>query len=204
MTKKHNPAKSLIASGQKSLDGFGPDIPLASNVTKENYLSKANDFHKMRGTGFLIALKQGKTQGVDYEETPAQWAAWRHYFVLRKISVTFMDRQGRDGKCWTVPAEWPSQFDSDVTTNDDYQAGEYFVSTRKSEHPYNTEAVIKRATVKAALGYDPSKKNRKTPPSQDHPQRQSLIDESLLLDSYNHGVAEMEAQREMKKQRNAR
>lgn len=192
--------KNLPATGQPQLpipsekksSGVSRPSVLASNVTKDNYLSKANDFLKMNGGGFLIALKAGKNQGVEYDETPRQFAAWWGYYQKREIGVKFLRRQMRDGKCYTVPAEWPHLFDSDATVQVDYQAGEYFLSTRKPEHEYNTEGAIRRAVVAAKLGYDPSLRSRRgapPPPEQVPQQSQEYIDS--LLASHAAGMADL-------------
>jgi hypothetical protein len=96
-------------------------------VTSDNYLDIAKAFLSTYG-GAVVAIKDGKMTAYEYSASPKQWGAWRAYFKARKLSVAFMDERGRDGKCITVPALWPHEFDADASVQDDYRAGEWFVS----------------------------------------------------------------------------
>jgi hypothetical protein len=186
------PIKSEKKSSAVSKRSF-----LASNVTRENYTSKASDFVKVAGEGFIIALREGKVQNLDYDATPKQWGAWRAYFVARKINTAFMDKQGNDGKPYTVPAEWPHLFDADATVQDDYAAGEYFISRRRPERQYNLDTTIRRAVVSTKLGYDPVRKGRNDAQyAQDEkPQGPSQEYLDALLASHDAGVAEIAARK---------
>lgn len=44
------------------------------------------------------------------------------------IPTRFMDERGKAGKCWTVPAAWPHEFDADATVQDDHAAADWFMS----------------------------------------------------------------------------
>jgi hypothetical protein len=156
---------------------------LAQNVTAENYLTKANLFLKIAGTGFLIALKDGVNQGTRYHLTAAQWGAWRAYYSERKISVKFMDVQGKAGNCWTVPAEWPHLFDLDASVQRDHEVGEWFKDNYRAESHHYADAATKAATVAAMRLRFPQGQKRKATPAAHleihDPARQAYVD-SLL------------------------
>lgn len=122
---------------------------LVHGVTAENYRDLGKAFIGMQGHGFLIALRKGKTQGVEYEQSLRQWGAWLVYFHDKGIKTTFM--QSRE--FYTVPAEWPHLFDGDATVQGDMVAGEEFErhihrkwATEKIEHG---SAAQRAATIAA-------------------------------------------------------
>ena len=96
---------------------------LVRNVTAENYAEMAGDFISLNGgTGFVIALENGVTQGVHYTQTLRQWGAWYSFFVRIRLHAWSMLKR----TYYTVPAEWPSSFTSDCTVLEDAKIGMSF------------------------------------------------------------------------------
>ena len=106
-----------MAPGQKS------DVKWA--IGPSNYQDVATAFIRDHG-GAVIALADGQWKDMKWQATVQQWGAWRAYFKERGIKITFMDHQGQAGKSWTVPAQWPHEFDSEATVQGDYEAGAAF------------------------------------------------------------------------------
>lgn len=165
---------------------------LVRNVTAENYQEVGKAFIGAYG-GAVVALADGKSQGTEWTASPRQWGAWRAYFAKRKISLKFMDARGREGKCWTVPADWPHNFDGDATLQEDQQAAEWFMRNYRPER-LDLASQAKRAATVAAY------KTRMPPPHQypsyrPEPEdvRPSFIDKDKLLQDYERDVAEYRA-----------
>lgn len=121
---------------------------LVRNVTAENWQEVGSAFIGAYG-GAIVALADGKAQGVEWTANPRQWGAWRAYMAQRKISVKFMDARGKEGKCWTVPAPWPHEFDSDATVQDDHDAANWFMRNYRPERLDLASAAQRAATVAA-------------------------------------------------------
>lgn len=97
------------------------------DVTKDNYREKGGNFIRNRGnTGFLIATKPGALQGVSFWPTARQYGAWLDYFKTKGIPTGFMEQRCAAGYPYTVPAEWPAEFDGDRTVADDQRAANDF------------------------------------------------------------------------------
>jgi hypothetical protein len=186
MERKKNQVAKLVKNSSES---FGPS-PLTSGVTKENYVVKCHAFMKWNGNvGFLIALKDGSNQGIGYRLSPEQWGAWRMYFTDRGISVKFMDVQGKAGKCFTVPAEWPHKFDSDAMIQRDHEVGNWFMNNYRAENVEYADAASRLSTVAAARSRFPRPpKAEKTPKSHLGSQASSINIEALLA-SHEIGTA---------------
>lgn len=183
-------AKSRV----KQLDN-PPGAPV-DGVTAASYPDLAKGYEAGRGgTGFVIAPKQQPLRGGGIAaKTTDEWGAWLAYFVKIGKPTKFMESQGY----YTVPAQWPHQFDVNQNPDTDYaEAAAY----RKHLHEK-----IARESLHAPI---PGKLKstwaqlRAKHPIWEEPKatRVSLIDEARLLDSYNVGIAEMEAQRAIKNQR---
>jgi hypothetical protein len=105
------------------MDNEKPRLGLVSGVTNETYAKLGSRFIAAHdGEGFLIALKEGKSHGVEYHPTLQQWGAWLSYFRRKNIPTRFM--KTRD--YWTVPAEWPHLFDTEASIQSDMEAGWHF------------------------------------------------------------------------------
>ncbi len=96
-----------------------------------------------------MALADGKSGTMDYHANPRQFGAWRAYFKARRIPTHFMDRQGQAGKPWTVPAEWPHEFDADASVQADHEAGERFMRNYRPENKVYASEARRMATVAA-------------------------------------------------------
>jgi hypothetical protein len=121
---------------------------LVRNVTAENYQEVGSAFIGAYG-GAIIALADGKSQGAEWTANPRQWGAWRAYLAARKIPIKFMDARGKEGKCWTVPAAWPHEFDGDATVQADQEAANWFMRNYRPER-LDLAAAAKRAATVAA------------------------------------------------------
>ncbi len=81
-------------------------------VTALNFQERGRSFIAANGNeGFLISLRLGRHQGINHQATPDQWQAWRNYRIKLGLGITFMDRVGVEGRAFTVPCEWPTEFD---------------------------------------------------------------------------------------------
>lgn len=163
-------------------------------MTAENYQEIGSAFIGAYG-GAVIALADGKSQGVEWTATPRQWGAWRAYLAARKISVKFMDARGKDGKCWTVPAAWPHEFDSDATVQGDQDAANWFMRNYRPERLDLASAAKRAATVaahKAAMPKPHHYQRHEPEPDEHKPQ---FIDEDKLLQGYEKDMAETAARK---------
>ena len=121
---------------------------LVRNVTASNWQEVASAFIGAYG-GAIVSVADGKAADLEWTASPRQWGAWRAYLVKRGINVKFMDARGKEGKCWTVPADWPHNFDSDATVQDDQQAAEWFMRNFRPERLDLASAAKRAATVAA-------------------------------------------------------
>lgn len=127
-------------------------------MTPEMYLKAGSTWVKERG-GFVLGLAEGECQGVKIPFTPRQWGAWRAYFKERGIKTTFMDAKAKataDNKlvvnphCYTVPTEWPHEFDSEATVQGDHEAGNWFMRNWRPPNPVMADAAQRAITAAAA------------------------------------------------------
>lgn len=93
-----------------------------AGITAENYYAQAKTCLAARGTGFLIALADGETQGVKYRYSAKQWGAWVMFFSRIGLKHGFMAK--RDW--YQVPTEWPHEFTLDATVQGDHAIGAEF------------------------------------------------------------------------------
>jgi hypothetical protein len=165
---------------------------LVHNVTAENYQEIGSAFIDMYG-GAVIGLADGKSQGVEWTANPRQWGAWRAYLTSRKISVKFMDARGKEGKCWTVPAAWPHEFDSDATVQADQEAANWFMRNYRPERLDLASAAQRAATVAAMKAKMPPPHHyQRYQPDIDEP-KTTFIDKDKLLQDYEKDMAEWRA-----------
>lgn len=141
---------------------------LVHGVTRENFNELAATFAELNGgLHFGVCLKDWLLDRELMPATIAQWGAWRAYRKRRKMGVAFMDQRAREGKSYTVPAEWPHLFDSDATVQDDYEIGEMFRQNYRPESIHMADAARRQAFVASIKSRFPSEtKRQKTP--QDH------------------------------------
>lgn len=141
---------------------------LVHGVTKENFSELAATFAELNGgTCFGVCLKDWVLERELMSATIPQWGAWRAYRKRRKMGVAFMDQRAREGKPFTVPAEWPHLFDSDATVQDDYEIGEMFRQNYRPENHHMADAASRQATVASLKSRFPSEARRQKTP-QDH------------------------------------
>lgn len=109
-----------------SSKGSAPNISapwsLASGVNQENYCAFARECFRAKGAAFLIALANGKSQGVEYHYSAKQWGAWLAFFKRAKIKHSLMLHR----EWYQVPTEWPHEFTADSTVQQDFELGEEF------------------------------------------------------------------------------
>jgi len=162
------------------------------SVTAENFQEVGSAFIGAYG-GAVVSLADGKSQGVEWTANPRQWGAWRAYFASRKIPVKFMDARGKEGKCWTVPAAWPHEFDSDATVQGDQEAANWFMRNYRPERLDLASAAKRAATVAAykAKMPPPHQYQKYTPEPEGI--KTTFIDKDKLLQDYEKDMAEWRA-----------
>lgn len=167
---------------------------LVRNVTAQNWQEIGSAFIGAYGVA-IVSLADGKSQDLEWTANPRQWGAWRAYMARRKISTKFMDARGKEGKCWTVPAAWPHEFDSDASVQDDHDAANWFMRNYRPERLDLASAAKRAATVAAyqAKMPKPHAYGRYEPePEEAKPQ---FIDRDRLLDGYEKDMAELAARK---------
>lgn len=174
-----------------------PGAPV-DGVTAASYGALASGYQVGRGgTGFMIAPKQTSLRGGGIAaKTIDEWGAWLAYFVKIGKPIKFMEGQGY----YTVPAQWPHQFDVNQNPDTDYaEAAAYrkYLHEKIAKESLHAPIPGKLKSTWATM--------RAKHPIWEEPKvtRVSLIDEAKLIDIYDREHLEREAQREMKKQRQA-
>jgi hypothetical protein len=133
------------------------EIRKQHRINAETYSKLGKAWIETKG-GFLLGLEEGECQGVKFGQSPRQWGAWRAYFKERGIPTAFMDAKARataankqtvNPHCWTVPTEWPHEFDSEATVQGDHEAGNWFMRNWRPPDPVMADAA-RRATTAAA------------------------------------------------------
>jgi hypothetical protein len=138
------------------------------------YPAAAQAYLQARGGGFVLALAAGKKGGVSFEASPEQFGAWLRYFEKIKYfgMASFMRiHHSRIDACFTVPAEWPHQFDMrQATVQDDHYNGQVFKKGYRPVRVEMADAAQRLATVAAwrsKLPRDPRKPQ--APPEPEKP-----------------------------------
>lgn len=165
---------------------------LVRNVTAENWQEVGSAFIGAYG-GAVISLAEGKSQGVEWTANPRQWGAWRSYMAKRRISTKFMDARGKEGKCWTVPAPWPHEFDSDASVQDDHDAANWFMRNYRPERMDLASAAKRAATVAAYHSKMPKPHAYPTYKAETEEPKPKVIDRDRLLEGYEKDMAEQAA-----------
>lgn len=165
---------------------------LVRNVTAENWQQVGSAFIGAFG-GAIVALADGKSMDLEWKANPRQWGAWRAYMAKRKISTKFMDARGKEGKCWTVPAGWPHEFDADATVQDDHDAANWFMRNYRPERLDLASAAKRAATVAAHKSEMPKPHVYPTYRPEPEEKRPTFIDHDKLLQDYEHDMAELAA-----------
>jgi hypothetical protein len=162
---------------------------LVRNVTAENYQEIGSAFVGLYG-GAIVSLADGKSQGTEWTANPRQWGAWRAYLAARKIPIKFMDARGKEGKCWTVPAAWPHEFDGDATVQEDQEAANWFMRNYRPERLDLASAAKREATVAAMKARMPKPHQYPRYESAPEEPKTTFIDKDKLLQDYEKDMAE--------------
>lgn len=111
-TDAFNTAKSRV---KQILNPAGTAV---DGVTSSSYGALAKGYIEGRGgTGFLIAPMRKPTRGGGIaEKTTDEWGAWLAYFFKIGHPTKTLEAQGY----YTVPAQWPHQFDVNQNPDTDY------------------------------------------------------------------------------------
>lgn len=188
--------EALATGKARAKQILNPPGTAVEGVTATSYGALAKGYMEGRGgSGFLISPKQQAMPGGGFTaKTIDEWGAWMAYFTKIGRQTKFMEDKGYA----TVPAQWPHQFDLNQNPDTDYGEAEAY---RKRLHKTIAEQ-NRHAPIPGKLKSTWAVMKAKAP-IWEEPKvtRQSLIDEAKLIDSYNVGIAEMEAQRELKRQR---
>lgn len=160
---------------------------LVRNVTADNYQEIGKAFIGIYG-GAIVALADGVSQGVEWKANPRHWGAWRAYFAKRRIPTKFMDARGKEGKCWTVPAAWPSEFDGDATVQEEGAAADWFMRNYRPER-LDLASAAKRAATVAAYKTRMPKPHVYERYVGEQEAKTSLIDREQLLKDYETDMA---------------
>lgn len=142
-----------------------------------------------------MSLADGKSQDLEWTATPRQWGAWRAYMAKRRISTNFMDARGKEGKCWTVPAAWPHEFDSDASVQDDHDAANWFMRNYRPERLDLASAAKRAATVAAHQAKMPKPHAYPTYKAESEEAKPQFIDRDRLLEGYEKDMAELAARK---------
>lgn len=168
-------------------------LSLVSGVMAENYRDLGRSFMGSRGgSGFVIATENGKWQGVAYSQTLRQWGAWLAFFRSRKIPHSAMLNR----EFYTVPAEWPHEFTTDATVQEDHRLGDAFqkkwLNDRANEHEKYGTAAQRLATITAFKAQVP-RETRKRRTLEDHLVAPEIdppgLDREALFRSHDEAVA---------------
>lgn len=170
-------------------------------MTPENYLKTGAAWIKERG-GVVLGLEAGQCQGVEFGQSPRQWGAWRNYFKERGIKTTFMDakllatvqnRQTVNPHCYTVPTEWPHEFDAEATVQGDHEAGNWFMRNWRPADPVMADAVQRAITAAKYKKWAKDTLRDKMPEAVVEEPKGQFIDREQLLKDYEKDMAEARA-----------
>ena len=161
---------------------------LVHNVTAENYQEVGSAFIGMYG-GAVIAL----ADCAECTANPRQWGAWRAYLSARKINIKFMDARGKEGKCWTVPAAWPHEFDGEASVQGDQEAANWFMRNYRPERLDLASAAQRAATVAAMKAKMPKPHQYQRYQPEPEEVKTVFIDKDKLLEDYEKDMAEWRA-----------
>lgn len=173
------------------------------SMTPETYAKVGKAWIDTKG-GFVLGLAEGEWQGVKFPQTPRQWGAWRAYFRERGIKTAFMDTKAKataeskasvNPHCWTVPTEWPHEFDTEATVQGDHAAGNLFMRNWRPPNPVFADAAQRAITAtKFKRWYEQGKRPAPLEDVPEEPKGQ-FIDREQLLRDYEKDMAEYNARR---------
>lgn len=170
-------------------------------MNPETYLTMGKAWIATKG-GFVLGLEEGELQGVRFGQSPRQWGAWRAYFKERGIKTTFMDAKalataanklGVNPHCWTVPTEWPHEFDSEATVQGDHEAGNWFMRNWRPPTPELADAAQRAITAAKYKRWATTIKSEKMPDLPPEEPKGQFIDQEQLLKDYEKDMAELRA-----------
>lgn len=170
-------------------------------MTPEAYLAMGKAWIATKG-GFVLGLEAGECQGVAFGQSPRQWGAWRAYFKERGIKTTFMDakalataanKQTVNPHCYTVPTEWPHEFDSEATVQGDHEAGNWFMRNWRPPSPEMADAAQRAITAAKYRKWAQDTLRDKMPDVPPEEPKGQFIDKEQLLRDYEKDMAELRA-----------
>ena len=173
------------------------EIRKQHRINAETYLKLGGAMIKEKG-GFVLGLEEGECQGVKIPLTPRQWGAWRAYFKERSIPTAFMDAKAKataDNKltvsphCWTVPTEWPHEFDSEATVQGDHEAGNWFMRNWRPPNPVMADMAQRAITAASHRKWVRENLNRDVLPEQPETPDLKFNDYDELLANYEKDMA---------------
>lgn len=180
------------------------------NEIRKQYRINAETYKKLGGAmirekgGFVLGLAEGECQGVKIPQTLRQWGAWRAYFKERDIPTAFMDAKAKataenklvkNPHCWTVPTEWPHEFDSEATVQGDHEAGNWFMRNWRPPNPVMADAAQRAITAAAVRKWAQETLRDKLPEQPSEPElKYNNYDE--LLANYEKDMAALRAKSE--------
>ena len=102
-----------MAKFDKRSAGSGPVVGPQSDLTRENWADRAKAFIATKGQDALgfVCSNGERTQ---YPATDAQWLAWLAWFESKGIPTAAKRAHG----LFTVPTEWPEDFDAQCALAD--------------------------------------------------------------------------------------
>lgn len=177
---------------------------------RKHYRMNAETYQKLGGAwiatngGFVLGLAEGELQGVKIPQTPRQWGAWRAYFKDRGIPTAFMDAKAKltaenkltkNPHCWTVPTEWPHEFDTEATVQGDHEAGNWFMRNWRPPNPVMADAAQRIITASKYRRWFEKQQKPEDLGMESEEQRSTFIDKDRLLEGYEKDVAEAAARK---------
>ena len=170
-------------------------------MNSETYLKLGKAWIAERG-GFVLGLEDGECQGVKFTQSPRQWGAWRAYFKERDMKTTFMDAKAQataankltvNPHCFTVPTEWPHEFDSEATVQGDHAAGNLFMRNWRPPNPIMADAAQRAITAAKYKKWAADTLRDKLPKGYVEEPKCQFIDREQLLEDYDKDMAEIRA-----------
>jgi hypothetical protein len=170
-------------------------------MNPEAYLTMGKAWIATKG-GFVMGLEEGECQGVKFPQAPRQWGAWRAYYRERGIKTTFMDAKALataanklavNPHCWTVPTEWPHEFDSEATVQGDHEAGNWFMRNWRPPDPKLADAAQRAITAAKYKKWATETLRDKLPDVPPDEPKGKFIDVEQLLKDYEKDMAEQRA-----------
>lgn len=134
MSKKKLEAALQETAEQTDTDPSVHPIKLTKGETwRDSLLTLGKAFMGAQGgKGFVVVRDANvhvhRVAPGTFKATPRQWGAWRAWRKSNGLRIRFMDQQGY----YTVPAEWPHDFDADWPEHKSHDAANRWQD--RSEH----------------------------------------------------------------------